>query len=959
MSKRLIRTTDLKYSEEDDGLLVILSGRDEYGNRVACHITNTRPYAFVPSHEDVDLDVGGQVDFSAEIPDEPWIENVEEGYEGYDGVPLRQVTVSLPKNVNDLKDDFDTIYEVDIPYVRRVSIDYGLSGYIRVPDEKVSEVGDREVKVGNASRVEVGEIETDISSGEVEEQIEPRVLMADIETIPPGEGGSFENFVEEANKAITAITTYDTYAEEYCAFVLDPEDVVSGGSVKKHLTDHWKKGEGDEQFQKYVEDANIRLIKSTTEKDMILSFIDVVEDYRPDLVSGWNWIDFDHEYILNRIRNHFDGINEHRLSDIGIVSGFKTAEKIDGLPAFDMMDAFCEKMTFSEWRSKSLDYVAKEEIETGKVEDVSVGKAYRKDRNRFLAYNIIDTQLLVGLDEKHGIHEFFYELADLSHIQIYDTFSEMRLVDGFLMAHRDDDEILPTQTKKDLDMIPGGLVLQPSNGVEEWIAVFDLKSLYPSIFITLNVSEETLTKNPEFSDLVCPGMPESEDDVGGEISDRHIGWDVEQDAIGSSTDSEGVLPKYLALLFEERAKKKKVRNQYDPDDPRYTVWDNKQNAVKVIMNSFYGVSQNRYYRLSTPVQGSQGIGSTITAGGRYTLWRGAQIAEKMGYEVKYGDTDSIMISLADGDEDVTPREVVERGEEVEEAINDAMDDVADEFGIPEKHPFLKDKDLHGNDRHCLHWEFEKLYRRFLQTGTKKRYAGLKAWAEGKWLVDPDSDDPDYPEPDITGLEANRADVPPITAETQKSVIRMVLAGKGFEEVSRYIRGVTESIKNNEYELSELGTPGVINKPLEEYPNRPTKRACLYSNEHLGYGFREGDDPWIYKIDETPPMKPATDVIALEWADEELPDGYGLDVNGIIEKKIEQPIDPVVPWSFGELKSGKEVQGIDLSTEEDTGNPFVSDSGESDTDTDDSDPEMPPESEDGDSDDSETSDPLAW
>ena len=967
MNKRLLRITDLKYRDRDDDVLVIATGRDSNGKRVAVHITGTRPYAFVPDHDNIDLEVGGHVDFQSELPDEAWIEDVESGYKGHDDVPLRKVTTTLPGNINDLKDEFDTVYEADIPYVRRVSIDYGLSGYVRVPESKVSEVGQQEVRAKNAPKVPVSAVDTDIDSGDVDEQIEPRVLMADIEAIPPGEGGSFDQFVEDADKAITAITTYDTYAEEYCAFVLDPEDVVEGHRVKEHLRDHWNDSDSldtTDEYDKYVNDANIRLIKSTTEKDLLLSFIDEVESYRPDLISGWNWIDFDHQYILNRLRNHFDNINEHRLSDIGTVNGFKVAEKIDGLPGFDMMDAFCEKMTFSQWRSKSLDFVAGEELDTGKVADVSVGEAYQTDRNRFLAYNIIDTQLLVGLDEKHGIHEFFYELADLSHIQIYDTFSEMRLVDGFLMAHRNDDEILPTQSEKDLDKIPGGLVLTPSDGVEEWVAVFDLKSLYPSVFITLNVSEETLTKNPEDSELVCPAMPESEDSVGGTITDENIGWDVQQGAVGSQTDTEGVLPKYLALLFEERAEKKEIRNQYDPDDPRYNVWDNKQNAVKVIMNSFYGVSQNKYYRLSTPVQGSQGIGSTITAGGRYTLWRGAQIAENMGYDVKYGDTDSIMISLADSSEDVTAREVVQRGEEVEAAINDAMDDVADEFGIPEKHPFLKDKDLHGTDRHCLHWEFEKLYRRFLQAGTKKRYAGLKAWAEGKWLIDPDASDPDFPDPDITGFEANRADVPPITANTQKATIKKILAGADFEEVSEYVQRVVQSVTNHERELSSLGTPGVINKPLEEYPNRPTKRACLYSNEHLGYGFREGDDPWIYKVDETPPMKPSTDVLALEWGDEDLPEGYGLDVNGIIDKKIRQPLEPVIPWSFEELKSGRRMNSIDLGGSNSGDNPFAGESFESDTDTEeDEDSELTEASEETEEeeedDEPQADDPLAW
>ena len=904
----LLRVTDLEYRTDENDTWLTVVGRAADGTRRSVKVTGLDPHAYVEASESIDTD-------------EPHIVEVEDGYEGYDGTPLQKVVLRHPKDTNgrcgycfpdaDREDDVglqdvyeDALYEGDIPFVRRAGIDGGLSGYIMLPQTD--------------NTVHIDDVQTDIDPSDVG-TIDPRIFMADIEAMPPTGDTDFDDFKDDAEEPITAITVYDNYEEDYVVIALDDERLINPGKVLDYLEDHWE-GVDDLDTEKYTE-AAIDLERCPTEEDLLNRFIQLVEDRRPDLLSGWNWVDFDHTYLLNRMEK-FDDVNANRLSDIGHSQGYRTAQRIDGLPGFDMMQAFCDKMTFSEWRSESLDYVADEELGIGKVADVSVGKEYKENRSRFLAYNIIDTQLLVALDEMHGIHEFFYQLANLTSIQIYDTFYEMRLVDGFLMSHRGDDEILPTGEQKDLDKIPGGLVLSPAEGVHEWVATFDLKSLYPSIFITLNVSEETLVYDESEADAICPGMPENEDEVGGEITTDDISWDMGEsgagtskgNAVGTSFHKEGILPKYLRLLFDERASMKDLRDEYNPDQPEYTVYDNRQRAVKVVMNSFYGVTQSPYYRLAT-----EDLGATITAGGRYTLWRGSQIAEEMGYDVRYGDTDSILIELADPDEDVTPEEVANRGEEIEVALNQAMTEVAKEFGI-DGHDYMDmdtlPHDLPGDADHCLYWEFEKLYRRFLQAGSKKRYSGLPVWKEGKWYIDDtDAVDLDFSDvkPDITGFEAERADVPVVTEVMQKKVLKMILSGVEFGDISGFVQDRVEEVKGMDLPPHQVAKPGVINKPLEEYPNMEVKRACLYANKHLGHDWREGDDPWLFPIRGTPTMKPQTDVLALNWG-EEPPEGFEVDTPKVVKKKLREPLEPilsVVEFDFDELKTGRRVKGIDV------------------------------------------------
>jgi DNA polymerase elongation subunit (family B) len=234
---------------------------------------------------------------------------------------------------------------------------------------------------------------------------------------------------------------------------------------------------------------------------------------------------------------------------------------------------------------------------------------------------------------------------------------------------------------------------------------------------------------------------------------------------------------------------------------------------------------------------------------------------------------------------------------LEEELNRKIGRCIGSSGLESEHPFLSDE-LHGTEEHCLVWEFEKLYRRFFQAGTKKRYAGHIVWKEGN----------DVDRIDITGFESNRSDIPVITSEVQPEVIKRILKGDGFGEIAEYVREKIEAIKRNELPLYQYALPGAINKPLEEYGNLQTIRACRYSNDHLGYDWSSGDDPWVVPVSSTPAMAAETDVLAVQWGDE-LPEGYSPDIDKIVERAFEGPLSPIVNemgWTFREVRQGKQT-----------------------------------------------------
>ena len=857
----------------DGDLIVRAVGRSADGERVVRYIEGVRPHVYVPDDDDPDRAM-----------------SVESGYRTYDGHDCCRVTLEHPKQVPEVKDDVAWTYEGDIPFYRRVTWDYGLSGYVRFPDDAAER------------RVHVDHLETDIDPESVD-PIRPRVAIGDLEVVDP-EGRPFDRMKEETDAPIVAATWYDSYDEDYLVIVVDDDGHVDPQTVRDDLAGHW--GE-HELAAEYVDEPEITLSVVDSEQDLLRKTVGWFQRREPDVATGWNFVDFDWYYLLSRLDEQ-DGVSMYSLSEFGDVGRFTENRELTiqravaGLPAMDQMHAYCDKMTFSDWRSTSLEFVASQELGIGKLDDISVRDAYQHERSRMLAYNLLDVQLCVEMGRRYAITEFFLTLADLCGIQIYDTFSEKREVDGYIGSRRTADEVLPNQVDRNVETPAGGLVLNPGDGVYEDVAVLDLKSLYPSSMLTMNISPETLTE-PSDADVVVPGMPEKEADVDGGITESDIIWTTpEADdwpwslrPKGFDLEAQGLMPKYVAKLFRSRAQYKQARDQCDPDSTEYEVYDRRQASIKVIMNSFYGVANSRYYRLAR-----DGVGDAITGISRYVLWRGAEYVESLGYEVIYGDTDSVLVSLDYKDEPRSESELVRDGRGLCNQLNAHMSTVADDLGLPDE-TFANEVD-HGTDRHAWTWEFEKLYGSFIQCGSKKRYAGNLTWKEGASV---DS-------LDVTGFEAERSDVMEVTSEVQAAVLQRVLDGDSFGRVSEYVQERIAAVQADADELHEIGLPWNLSKPLsgaDGYGNLPRARAARYSNEHLDTEYSVGDEFRGYYVKRTPSFVPETDVIALSWT-EDIPDGFVLDRERTVAKAFESALEPILAemdWTFNEIREGKRNQ----------------------------------------------------
>jgi DNA polymerase I len=820
-------------------------------------VLGVEPYFYVPT-ADLDRDPVEQYDVvigtREETPD-------GDSYKSIRGEPLTRIVTRTPRDVGNIRDDFATTFEADILFPNRLLIDNGLKGGMRVEERRLDDGSD-------AIQVHEGMLEP------AEVDAEMRVNTFDIEV------DDRRGFPEDGEEPIICLTSHDSYDDEYVVWLYDaPEAEVAPPENLPGYEGIVGDGTGHIDF-------DVRTFKE--ESAMLDAFIEYIDDTDPDLLTGWNFEDFDAPYVLDRLEVLDDGgqydLSIDRLSRIGEVwrSGWGGPD-IKGRVVFDLLYAYKRTM-FTELESYRLDAVGERELGIGKERYTGdIGDLWEQDPERLLEYSIRDVELCVEIDRKQDVIAFWDEVRTFVGCKIEDAPTPGDTVDMYVLHKAFGKFALPTKGQQESEDFEGGAVFDPITGVKEMVTVQDLKSLYPMCMVTINAGPETKVDPKEYD------------------GDTYVA----PNGTHFRKQPDGIMREMVDELLTEREEKKARRNDHDPGTEPYEQYDRQQGAVKVIMNSLYGVTGWDRFRLYD----KEGA-AAVTATGREVIDFTEEAANELNYQVAYGDTDSVMLSLSD----MSKEEAIETSFEIEDHINERYDDFASE-------------ELNA-DSHRFQIEFEKLYRRFFQAGKKKRYAGHIIWKEGK----------DVDDIDITGFEYKRSDIAQITKEVQQSVIETIVTGddidEDLEEVKAYLVDVIARVLDGDMDLDEIGIPGGIGKKLDAYATPTAQvRGAKYANHMLGTNFGSGSKPkrlylkkvhpdfWQRMEDEKgldPQRDPLygefkrdPDVICFEYADQ-VPDEFEVDWEKMLDKTLKGPIERVIEalgMSWEEVKTGQEQTGL--------------------------------------------------
>lgn len=463
-----------------------------------------------------------------------------------------------------------------------------------------------------------------------------------------------------------------------------------------------------------------------SEKAAIRRFLEYLNVLDPDVITGWNVVDFDLAVLSRAARRHGIRFAIGRTDDefdLRKDASFTRESRavtygrvvLDGLSmlrgAFIKLDDY------------KLETAARTLLGTGKLfagdgRHEMIEQAFQRNPQALVDYNLKDAQLVTEILDRTGLVELAVQRSLLTGMQLDRVSAAIASVDSLYLAElRRRGLVAPSVGADEREArIAGGYVMDSKPGLYTNVLVFDFKSLYPSLIRTLNLDPVTYVPQPEPGGayIVAPNR-------------AHFRRDVP-----------GILPELVARLAVEREEAKRAGQSV------------KANAIKILMNSMFGVLGSGASRLFFPE-----VANAITHAGQFVIKVAADHAATRGYDVIYGDTDSLFVHPAEPD----ARRALALADDLRRDIGEAVARaVRDRFGCES----------------FLELEFEKLYRRFFlpevrggKIGSKKRYAGL--------LVEDDHEDIEF-----VGLESVRRDWSEVSKRFQGELLMRVFHDQPVE-----------------------------------------------------------------------------------------------------------------------------------------------------------------------------------
>lgn len=601
--------------------VILIYGRLEDGRTFLVRETRRRPSFYVRA-EDVP-----RISWNnAQVNSTSW--------KTLEGINATRITVGQPSEVVPLRDRLHGMglhtYEADIPFANAYLMDEDIRGGVAISGTP-----------SDPSNANIDLEFIDPTLQPCESEFQPDCLSIDIETNPDA-------------SELLAIALYGSSVDE----------VLVCDSARRHMPE--------------------RAIGFASERETLIAFMERIESLDPDVLTGWNVVDFDLK-VLDRL------CTKNRLAlNLGRTPGrtqFREARGyfgsgralMAGRVVLDGIDLV--RGAFMRFPEYSLEVVAQAVLGEGKQVEGDVHDRageildrFHTDLSGFAAYARTDARLAYQIIERLNLLPLAKVRSTLTGMPMDRVAASVASFDFvYISALKKRRVCAPSFDRDRADVSEshaGGAVLSPEVGIHQNVWVLDYKSLYPSIIRTFNIDPLGFNRRGDSNGGI-------ELLNGAEFSRRPA-----------------ILPGVLDTLFAERERAKQRQDQVASQ------------AIKILMNSFYGV-------LATPVCRfyNSKIGNAVTTMGRHFLMWSKAWFESRGYDVLYGDTDSVFVSS--GVEDET--EATALGEQLTEEFNRELAAyISEEWQVASR----------------LELEFEKLYTRLfllpLKRGTggaRKRYAG--------------------------------------------------------------------------------------------------------------------------------------------------------------------------------------------------------------------------------------------
>ena len=516
------------------------------------------------------------------------------------------------------------------------------------------------------------------------------------------------------------------------------------------------------------------------EKALVKGFVNIINKIDPDIIVGYNSSNFDIPYLIARAKANRIGFDIARFGDEVKREhhGLIEAVKIPGRINFDVYNV----AKFVSVVGAAEQLIKVNSLQLGEVYEAITGK-HKKRIDKIKIWQQWDAGDLddlseYSLDDSNTLDELFdfflplmVEVSKVSGTVLGEAAISTtgQLVEYLLMRYASkNNQIIPNKPKeneieeRNANPIEGAYVKMPDAGIYENIVAFDFRSLYPSIIIAHNIDNSTICSD-------CKDYYESP-----------TGVKFRKDVVG-------IAPTILKRLIDERTEVKKAYKK-NPDNKALGA---RSMALKILANSFYGYlgyARSRWY--------SRECAASVTAFGRAYITKTIEEAEKHGFKVLYGDTDSLFLLMGNK----TKEDAYRFMKEMNDTLPGAMELDLEDFYV--RGVFVSKRVGVG--------------------GAKKKYALLSE--EGRIK--------------IKGFELVRRDWAKIARDTQKAVLEAILREGSKEKAAAIVKETIDKIRSGKLDIKEFVIHTQLRKGIGNYDIKSPELAAAQKAMKAGVKRRD-------------------------------------------------------------------------------------------------------------------------
>ena len=568
----------------------------------------------------------------------------------------------------------------------------------------------------------------------------------------------------------------------------------------------------------------VRYYKCKDETELLSKFLEFWSNpkHTPDVITGWNVRFFDIPYLVVRVSKVL-GVGEiFKFSPWGMQPDARdvlrrgkseTVYEIPGIQCLDYMELF-QKFGYSYGPQESyalnhIAYVVLGEKKLSFEESGSLKNLYKDDHQKYIDYNMKDVDLVDRLEDKMGLITLAMTMAYKGGVNYQDTFGVTAIWESIIYRRLNQQNKVvdinndPPPPKRDF---AGGYVKDPQIGRHDWVVSFDLNSLYPNLIVQYNMSPETIVDQSEV------------EGVQYYLAGSAVKGNFAVAANGSRyrKDVDGIIPQIIEEYYDERvsvkkmmiASQKQIQEGYSYDLERdINTLENRQMAIKILLNSLYGALGNRYFHYF-----DMRLAEGVTLSGQLAIqWAekalNASMNELLDTQDDYViaiDTDSLYVNFGPLVKKLNPKDPVKW---LDKICNEHFEPVLQKAYTT----LFNNMNAHKNRMTMAR---EGISDRGIWTA-KKRYILNVHNNEGVQYKEPKLK--------IMGIEAIKSSTPEVVRGKFKEVFKMIISGSQ-SDTQKFIQDFKEEFRT--FQPEQIAFPRRVSNISDWYDRKTIyKKSC--------------------------------------------------------------------------------------------------------------------------------------